>query len=1085
MMRSPHHLFGTVALYVSLLTLLCLTGVVARAAVLNVPADYPTIQAAIDAANPGDEVAIAPATYPENINFNGKAITVRSTNPTDPAVVAATAIDGQELGSVVAFASGEGASSVLSGLTINNGKATHGGGIYCDYSSPTITNNIISANSSTSPEGGGGVYCYRSGPTISNNTISGNSSRASGAGILSSASNPVVSNNTISGNSSGGNGGGISSVYSTGSDPIISNNTISGNSAGGSGGGISCSASNPTITNNTISANSSTSSDGGGIHCTNNSIPTIQNNTITGNSAASDGGGIVCAQSSATISGNTITGNSADQGGGGIYCTDNSSATIQNNTITGNSAASDGGGIVCAQSSATISGNTITGNSADQGGGGIYCTDNSSATIQNNTITGNSAGSWGGGIVCAQSSATIANNSILDNLTGGHGGGIYSVTSNPIISNNTISGNSAGMNAGGIYCAAANPTISGNTISGNSADQDGGGIYCLAYSSPAIQNNTISGNSAGDEGGGIYCWLSSPTITNNTITGNSAIGSGGGIYCDDSSPTIITNNTISHNSADLNGGGILCSDSEVTIRNCIVAFSTSGEGIYVVSGQVPQVSYCDVHGNDGGQYEGMPDPTGTEGNISEDPLFADSASGDYHLKSTGGRWNPSTASWVTDAVHSPCIDAGDPSSTYSNELPPNGGRINMGAYGNTAEASKSNRPPKPTDLAVTLGAGRQVDLTWTDNADHEDGFTVQRRKYDSTTGWPATWTTVKRLGANVTAWSDTSLTEDGRYQYRVRAYNEFGPSNWSRPAQIVVISIKPPTPADFWARLMDDNTARLSWTDSSDINTGFTLQRRQWDTGTGWPAGWTTVIWLGPNVERYDDTLTEDGIYQYRLRAYSLVGPSNWTRPRRIIRATTRPDAPSDLTLTAVPAGIRAEWTANAANAQGYALQKRKRNADGTWPDFAPPAKWLGPTVQSFTDTNLSGDGAYQYRVRAYNSQGSSTWASYARIAYVGAAGMPGALCSVAVTQANGQFVSIVYGLSAEADITIEVRNIAGRLVRAIPCGTAAAGLNTATWNLRNATGAPVPSGMYLCTITARTAAGTQATAVRTVQVRR
>jgi flagellar hook assembly protein FlgD len=95
------------------------------------------------------------------------------------------------------------------------------------------------------------------------------------------------------------------------------------------------------------------------------------------------------------------------------------------------------------------------------------------------------------------------------------------------------------------------------------------------------------------------------------------------------------------------------------------------------------------------------------------------------------------------------------------------------------------------------------------------------------------------------------------------------------------------------------------------------------------------------------------------------------------------------------------------------------------------------------------------------------------------------AISSLAVTQANGDFASIVYGLSADADIVIEVRNIAGRMIRAIPCGTASAGLNTATWNLRNSSGAAVPSGRYLCTITARTSSGTQATAVRTMTIRR
>ncbi|MDD4713552.1 MAG: right-handed parallel beta-helix repeat-containing protein [Bacteroidales bacterium] len=76
------------------------------------------------------------------------------------------------------------------------------------------------------------------------------------------------------------------------------------------------------------------------------------------------------------------------------------------------------------------------------------------------------------------------------------------------------------------------------------------------------------------------------------------------------------------------------------------------------------------------------------GNISADPLFADIDHSDYHLKSEYGRWDGTT--WVTtDGVTSPCIDAGDPQDTYAKELSPNGFRINMGAYGNTAEASKS------------------------------------------------------------------------------------------------------------------------------------------------------------------------------------------------------------------------------------------------------------------------------------------------------------------------------------------------------------------------------------------------------------
>jgi len=67
----------------------------------------------------------------------------------------------------------------------------------------------------------------------------------------------------------------------------------------------------------------------------------------------------------------------------------------------------------------------------------------------------------------------------------------------------------------------------------------------------------------------------------------------------------------------------------------------------------------------------------------------DPDNGDYHLKSQAGRWDPVSLSWVTDDVTSPCIDAGDPDSPVGDEPMPNGGIINMGAYGGTVETSKS------------------------------------------------------------------------------------------------------------------------------------------------------------------------------------------------------------------------------------------------------------------------------------------------------------------------------------------------------------------------------------------------------------
>jgi hypothetical protein len=108
--------------------------------------------------------------------------------------------------------------------------------------------------------------------------------------------------------------------------------------------------------------------------------------------------------------------------------------------------------------------------------------------------------------------------------------------------------------------------------------------------------------------------------------------------------------------------------------------------------------------------------------------------GDYHLKSQAGRWDPATASWVRDDVTSPCIDAGDPAAPIGDELFPNGGRVNMGAYGGTTQASKSyfGEPVCDTHMAGDINGDCRVDLAdllivvsqWTDDVHYSSAVTV-------------------------------------------------------------------------------------------------------------------------------------------------------------------------------------------------------------------------------------------------------------------------------------------------------------------------------------------------------------------------
>lgn len=158
--------------------------------IINIPADQPTIQAGINVAVDADTVLVQPDTYVENINYNGKLITVGSLFLTtqDTTYISQTIIDGDSIDSVVKFVSGEDSTAVLTGFTITNGSAAFGGGICCGSSSPSLDNLTISGNSSTElygSGGGGGIYFGGGNPSLMNVTITGNSASIKGGDFLS------------------------------------------------------------------------------------------------------------------------------------------------------------------------------------------------------------------------------------------------------------------------------------------------------------------------------------------------------------------------------------------------------------------------------------------------------------------------------------------------------------------------------------------------------------------------------------------------------------------------------------------------------------------------------------------------------------------------------------------------------------------------------------------------------------------------------------------------------------------------------------------------------------------------------------
>jgi len=318
-----------------------------------------------------------------------------------------------------------------------------------------------------------------------------------------------------------------------------------------------------------------------------------------------------------------------------IVCDNVNDFTIENLTITGGVADGShwpdidayGAGIWCYQSSPTISKCEIRRNRAEGGGGAIACHTGSSAIISNNILSANSAI---------------------------QGGAIWCWSSSPSIKNNIIGRNSAMHHAGGIYAdRGSHPTIEGNVISHNSSHWQGGGIDCYAGSSPTISENVISFNSA-YEGGGISCKSScSPHVFNNLVLGNTK---GGGIYCTSSCSPNIDSCTIAGNVEF----GIKATSSSPVLCDCIV-WDNDDDLVGISSG----ASYCDIE--DG-------DFNGSDGNISEDPLFV---SGCYLSQTAAGQ-----------SSDSPCVDAGsdtaanlglDDDTTRTDEVG-DAGRVDMGYH---------------------------------------------------------------------------------------------------------------------------------------------------------------------------------------------------------------------------------------------------------------------------------------------------------------------------------------------------------------------------------------------------------------------
>ena len=652
----------------------------------NVP-----IQQAIDLSINDDVIVLLKGTYSESIDYDGKAITITSTAPMDTEIVENTVVDATSSNDyAVTLENGEMSSSVLEGLTITGGFKS---GICCKCAAPVINRCVIENNGGT--YNGGGLYLEDSSAVISNCFIKNNIAGSGGAVYISGNSSPAIINCVVYDNVAVYGG----AIFNTPFETIIEviNCTIADNTATTNGASICQGASSGIkVYNSILYGESSDQIYGGGSFVVSNCYVSggypsgtnilssgLEFNNLNENdySLAYTSSGIDYGDNSYfTFSKYDINGlnrfANADYANSteidlGAYelpgkwyvdsaLTANGDGSVDNEFKWFETAvmhASEGDIIVLKPGTYEDLWNWDV--YADPKSVTFTSEDPESSESVSSTIIVPNAGVGTSAYLYGAARRSIIGCTIKNGTTGGiscSGFGLAEIKQ-CVISNNSSSGS-----GGGIYVSSlCYARISDCEITGNDADT-GGGIYCALGSIVEIDNCKITGNSAFYDGGGVHVHASFASIKNSDIRTNTAgLGSGdalysysvdheiqlvnclitdndAGIYA--SGPILITNCSV----VDNNGVGIYGTYMQAYITNSIFWGNQGGgtvESNQIGFGVIVNASYSCIQDTDPDDANIPFDPTGTNHNIDDNPLFLDT---DYRL-----------------TADSPCINTGNDS----------------------------------------------------------------------------------------------------------------------------------------------------------------------------------------------------------------------------------------------------------------------------------------------------------------------------------------------------------------------------------------------------------------------------------------
>jgi hypothetical protein len=216
--------------------------------------------------------------------------------------------------------------------------------------------------------------------------------------------------------------------------------------------------------------------------------------------------------------------------------------------------------------------------------------------------------------------------------------------------------------------------------------------------------------------------------------------------------------------------------------------------------------------------------------------------------------------------------------------------------------------------------------------------------------------------AGATTFADAGRSPDTAYQYRLRATNASGFSDYTTVALGTTLPAPPSTPTGLSAARSGPGALTLTWTDASNNESGFKIERSLDGANYG------QIAMVGAGITTYPDSgLLTNTSYTYRVRAFNAGGHSSYSASATAVTAPILPSAPTALAVTTVSGSeLKLTWNDNSSNESGFKIE---RSSNGT--DFSVISTTAANATE-FSNTGLTRGATFHYRVRATNGGGDS-----------------------------------------------------------------------------------------------------------------